>query len=142
MRLREPRVPAAESVVIDTDRWPVVRIQFPSRALSDAALGDFLERADEMLDTGGQCAAILDMERATFVPSATQRARFAGWMRANGDRNRRQIVGTAILAKSAILRGTITAIYWLQKPVTPQHVAADLGDAVRWCQTQLGVPAR
>lgn len=45
--------------------------------------------------------------------------------------------GSALLARSAITSGIITAVFWLSKPSYPTKVFSDLREAERWARLQL-----
>lgn len=46
--------------------------------------------------------------------------------------------GTAFVLPSAIVRGIVTAIYWLVPPPYPHRVFSNVPDAEAWARAQLG----
>ncbi len=73
----------------------------------------------------------------TRSPTPVQRRRFAEFEKEVEDRDREFTSGTAIIAKSGLQRGLITAIYWLAPPVYPYRICRSVAEAVDWCKGQL-----
>jgi hypothetical protein len=67
------------------------------------------------------------------VPEAPTRRRIAEWSKAQEDRTRAYHLGTAMIVRSAVVRGALTAINWLSRPITPQPVYTDPREGAEWC---------
>ncbi len=48
--------------------------------------------------------------------------------------------GMAIVAKTALMRGATTAVYWLSPPVYDYKIVSSLFEAIRWGHSQLEKP--
>ena len=105
--------------------------------MSDDGLRALLARIDALVAERRRVALGVDFRPLREVPNATQRAELARWMRGAAERNADVIVATAHVVSSALLRGAMTAVHWIQRPVTPQYVATDLADAEAWCRARL-----
>lgn len=68
-------------------------------------------------------------------PGAKERKLIAEW--AGSERVRSSAaelcVGSATLARGAIERGALTAIFWLWRPSCPYHVTSSNDEALDWC---------
>jgi hypothetical protein len=123
--------------LISTARFPLVNVTMPAGAMSDDGLRSLLARIDQLVAERKRIALVVDYRPLNEVPNPTQRAELARWMRETARGNQDVIIATAHVVASTLLRGAITAVNWIQRPVTPQYVAADLAEAERWCRTRL-----
>jgi hypothetical protein len=73
---------------------------------------------------------ITDIARMRQVAPAGQRTIAAEWLKRNAALARRTSVGGATVSPSAILRGIITAVFWLQPSPTPFFVLATRHEAM------------
>jgi hypothetical protein len=122
------------------DFVPLARI---SGAVADARAEDFLDRdlsddlatllremqADHAL--GRRFASIVDLTGAPPL-NAKQRAVVGAWIKETRDLSRQTSISIAFVAPSTLLRGVLTAIFWVQSFGFPQRVSATLDDAITW----------
>jgi len=80
-------------------------------------------------------AAVLEM-------SAAQRRRFADFQVRMQEHDRRLTVGVALCAPNAIVRGFVTAVYWLKSPVYPHRFVQSRAEGLQWLREQLAKPER
>jgi len=78
---------------------------------------------------------ITDTRGITEIPGADVRKLVAAWMEKNASGH--TSLGSATIVKSAVMRGALTALYWLFEPPTAQYVASDWQDAHAWGVSKL-----
>ncbi|MCB9530148.1 MAG: hypothetical protein H6721_00490 [Sandaracinus sp.] len=105
--------------------------------VSDVALAEFLAevvRAGPTLDSPHSW--VLDF-REVKSTTAVQRKMFADFQLQTEPLDRRHNAGSALVMTSGLVRGFVTAVFWLKPPVYPTQTVASLDEGVRWAATQL-----
>jgi hypothetical protein len=129
------------AVRIDDSRFPVVVVTFPG-SYSDPEFEDYLERMTRLLERKKKNVTILDARQASTT-TAKQRAKQATWIKAHDALLKEFSCGSAFVIESALVRGALTAILWLQ-PMPVQHaVVPTMEAAEQWALRRLieaGVP--
>jgi hypothetical protein len=123
--MREGRVRFFEGISIDCTRWPLILWESPSVRVSDESSGAALGWLEELWRTtpaGTKSFTLLDLSRMQEIAPATQRKYAAEFMDRNRNLQRRASVGGAIVATSALVRGAITAVFWLRSPAVETRV--------------------
>lgn len=64
--------------------------------------------------------------------TATQRARLADWRARFGGLQRTRVTRVAYLVRGPLLRGVLTASFWLRQPRAPTRVFERETDALKW----------
>ena len=120
---------------IDTRDWPVVLMDLPERRIEDSHLHEGLACLEQLLSDCGKSGTktyqITDLTRMREVAPASQRKYAAEWTRRTLTLQRLASLGGANVTPSAILRGLITAIHWLQPPAMPTTFFATREEAYR-----------
>lgn len=121
---------------VDDRRAPLYVTTYPKETTDDS-LREYLElqlawlaRLDEPV------AWILDLsklERST----AARRSMFASYLRRFGSLARHHLAGAAIVAPSALVRGFVTAVFWVYRPTAPVSFFATLAEAEAWAGDRL-----
>lgn len=83
------------------------------------------------LESQRKCVFVVDMRDAA-PPQATQRRIASDWMKKNVDRFMGVSLGAAFVISSPLVRGALTAVFWLQPLKVPHDMFGHLDDAVRW----------
>lgn len=123
------------AIEFDDTQWPLVIVTFEGVS-TEPEFDDYLRRMSGYLARKETIATVLDATRAGPTPP-TQRRKQAEWMRENEAVLRRQSAGTAFVISSAVVRGVLTAILWLQ-PIPQEHVVvATRAEGIRWAREQL-----
>ena len=78
-----------------------------------------------------RCISVIDCSFGTSV-TAVQRAMYADWMKASKPLLDACLVGTAYVMPSVLVRGALTAIFWLTRLSTPHAVHRELDEGLRW----------
>ena len=122
------------SIRFEDTRWPLAVITFegePSDADFDgylATLARYIGRADRERIRYG---CVLDATTVTGL-SASQRKRMGDWMRTHAVETERACAGIAFVISSGVVRGLLTAIFWLAPMPTAHTVVATRAEAERW----------
>jgi hypothetical protein len=106
-----------------------------SGAVADAEFASWLERYRQIHETAkarGQLLAILYDLTAAAPLSAQQRRMQADWLQQHEPLGREVTLGAAFVTTSAIIRGVLTAIFWVRPPYAPHHVCAQLDEGLDW----------
>ena len=109
--------------------------------MSDGELQQLLDRFWEVAkNTGDRYALVLDLSIAPPMPPR-QRQLLTDQMRAAEGELAIDCVGTALVFRSPLMRGLLTAIFWLFKPPYPTRAFASADPARAWLQALLGQSA-
>jgi hypothetical protein len=123
-----------ESWRIDTTRWPIMIITVLSPSIRDDCLRKSLSVAISMLaERGGPYSLVLDNRLVNYLP-AMQRKMIADSMALRAERARSLCRGMALVMVSPLVKGLLTAIFWLRQPVIPTRVFTQLDEALVWAR--------
>jgi hypothetical protein len=119
------------AIVMSTQRWPVVVINFPP-AFSDADLEEHLLECERLLRREQPFYCIRDLTQIKQVPGATLRRTAATWEQANRAALGRVLIGVANVSASTLVRGAMTAMRWISPSPFPETTVSTLQEALRW----------
>ncbi len=123
-------------ITIDDSRHPIVVVTFVGGA-TDAEFHDYLARMEQLVIERREInCTILDATAAGNTP-AVQRRMQADWLKRNEDLLRQWSAGTAFVITSPIVRGLLTAIFWMSPMAAPHTIVASLDEAEHWAASQL-----
>jgi hypothetical protein len=124
-------------VIVDETRWPVVIARWPPEPTVEGT-NRYFDRVADLLARRQRFSLVLDATAVSNTPATVRRE--AG-TRLNEQREVRRIwvAGEATISRSLVLRGVLTAIYWLAPPGYPTHVCDDELTACNWARRQLEV---
>ncbi len=105
-------------------------------AISDDELEDYLREVDAIHRRRKLHAVIVDARTSTR-PTSAQRARVGEWMRANERVFRTWTSSFAFVVLNPLVRGALTAIFWLSPAPVPTLFTGDIEEARRWSLEQL-----
>ena len=120
----------ARTISHRTDTWPIVVSTIIGKEHSEETLREaygawtgYMERGPHVL--------IMDMTRGTAGATAAQRARVAAWIEQNEPllRARKQLAHVMVM-DSPVMRGIVTAVFWLRPAANPHYTARTLNEAV------------
>jgi hypothetical protein len=121
----------------DDKYLPIVTVIFDRDGCSDGDIESMIAGFEGLMARQAKYSVVFDGGGLRAIPNARQRKRVTEWEREHAQLIRRLNVGTALVADSALVRGAVTATRWLSKPVAPETVFANLGDAGTWCLARL-----
>jgi hypothetical protein len=100
-------------------------------------LSFMFERFSAVWQARERYAFIMDTSLAHNAPNASERQLIAHWTKASEEQVDRYSVGAAIIFRSALIRGSLTAIAWISHSARPIVYVANRADAGRWCAERL-----
>jgi hypothetical protein len=118
------------ALLYDDSRAPLVVVTSTGES-SNEDYDAYLERLTALVRRRQRYAIVFDARRSAR-PTPRQRQKQADWMQANSSAIRSYNVGIAFVIDSAIVRGALTAILWLQETPSPHKVFASLDGAEQW----------
>ncbi len=122
------------SIRIETTDWPLILMDCGTFRDKDADLHASLicieELMRECVKTREKCVQVTDLSKVTSMPSAVQRKIAGDWVKSTIDLQKAVSLGGVNVTPSAIVRGIITAIGWIQKPTTPVLYVATRSEAL------------
>jgi hypothetical protein len=121
---------------VEREELPVLRLRFVED-YTDDELQEFLCELDAVLALAGRKVCIIDLNQATPA-TAKQRKLITDWIRDNDSVLSRDFSAAAIVTDSALIRGTVTAVFWIRPLPLPTHVAATMEEARDWLRPYLG----
>ncbi len=89
-----------------------------------------------LYSTGQRNAVIIDPSGMDDVP-ANLRKRAGEWRKGHQDLFRETIIAAAYITPSALMRGVITAIFWVSTPVVPVQTFATQTEALAWLERRV-----
>lgn len=100
------------------------------------ALGAFRAALSEDQRTGRKTVVVLDLRRSTVL-TPSQRWMTAVWMKEVTPLFERTTFGTVFIVESALVRGVLSTLLWVQRGGTPYAIVRDQDAAMRWALERL-----
>ena len=120
----------------DDSEWPLVK-EGMSGTIDDATLDRYFATLAGYLGRGERYAVLFDARAARGMP-AVQRRRLSERLAVHREQLRTYHAAIAIVTRSPIIAGLVTAVYWLAPPPYAYRVFADdLPAAEAWVRAQL-----
>lgn len=85
----------------------------------------------QMQRDGARCISVVDCSFGTKV-SAVQRRMYADWINESGELLSGCLVGAAFVMPSIVVRGALTAVFWVARLSAPHTVHNTLEGALEW----------
>jgi len=121
------------AIDLDLRGWPVVVTRPHAGTLLDSELENYLIRfRAEIRARPGQYVSVVDLLESPML-TPTQRKILASGM-GSDEASQQRCLGAALIFDSVLLRGVLTAIFWLRKPEHEVRVFGTLGDASEWAK--------
>jgi hypothetical protein len=121
---------------IDLSRYPLVVVTFVGLA-TEAEFDAYLAAMTKMINERKQKnVVILDATQSGRSPPS-QRKKQARWIKEHEHLLRAYSFGTAFVITSALVRGVLTAIFWVQPLPNDYTIVATLEEAERWAAAKL-----
>jgi len=126
--------------IIDDSGWPILAITYPPIVTPEEAelhyeeLTTYLQRS--------QPFGVLIDARPADVPNAPERARIAAFLRETAHLSARTVVGVALVMKTTVGRGVMTAVLWLFTPPFPVQHVTSICEGRQWLEERLMPPPR
>jgi hypothetical protein len=105
----------------------------PPAKLTDALVDTLLSELTEHLMRGEPYVLLFDLS-TTAVPNAFQRRKLAEHMATHDATIRNLVRGLAIVAPNPLVRGMVTAMFWIVPPPVPSHMCGSHAEAIAWAR--------
>lgn len=139
--MNDTRYPAVRHAWFDASRAPLYVWTFPVH-IDDATLEDAIAAHRDWRGVAAfPCAFVVDLSQLRHA-TARQRWMVARHMLDATDHSRRYVVATAVVVPTAFHRALASAVFWIQRPPTPVHVATIFDEAMHYCEQRLVVAER
>ena len=126
-------------LIFDETAWPLAYVRYPSNGLNDEGLEVFLERILSYLRRHEKFACLVDCRGMTMAHTANQRRRITEWLaEPELERLSPHAVGIAVLFRSTLIRGALTAVNWVKPPPAPVKAFGSVADAAPWLRDRIG----
>jgi hypothetical protein len=113
----------------------VVTVTPPSE-LTDAAVASVLRQLEARLARNSRHVLIFDMTQ-TGTPNAIQRQMLAAHMKKNRELIRRSVLALGVVVQSSLVRGVLTAIFWIEAPPVPHQIFETSIEAASWARAHV-----
>ncbi len=123
----------------DDSAWPIV-VSRASGESTDEDMAGYLLMGERLLARRQPHVLIVDATAGRSLNSV-HRKMVAEWNSRYSVALRRYRVGLVLVTPSALLRGMVTAIYWVSPAPFPYQPVATLEEAVAWANQQLAAAA-
>lgn len=119
----------------DLERWPIAVCRAYGESTDDD-LRAYTGRLSELLAREQRHVLIVDASGAKTL-KGTHRQMVAEWNKANAEKLAKYRVGLVLVTRSAVLRGMITAVYWVFTPPFPYKAVDSIDSAFVWARERL-----
>ena len=127
-------------IQFDTQSDPIIWIHFAG-AVTEREFDTYLETMTRYVNRGTPTLFLYDALQSQ-VPSATQRQKQAAWLERHEAALRRNSLGTAFVIANPLIRGALTAIFWIRPTPVPYIVTGTRSEAERWARGLVAGEAR
>jgi hypothetical protein len=120
----------------DESAWPVV-VACPVGESTDGDVEEYVRRHDALVARGEAHVVVMDSRQGKLM-RPEHRKRLAAWIASHAAELRKCRMGLAFVSNSALVRGMLTATYWLSPPPYPYRTFSSLDEAMAWARSLLG----
>ncbi len=124
------------AVHVETRFWPIVYARLEGE-VTEADVASMATAFDRVFARASTFATVADLRHVLGVAGAKERKAIADWLQTIEPQMKAYCVGSSNLMRSSLIRGALTAIYWIFTPPVPQQQPGRPDDATRWCAERL-----
>jgi len=122
-------------IKVDETHWPLAVFTFGGQVTAEE-LEAYLKASERMLKRNEQYIGLVLTEKMSPLELPLMR-RQAAWIKEHHAQLRDQSLGVALVIPSAMLRGVLKAILWLQPMPQPHSVTSTTEEALAWIRARL-----
>jgi hypothetical protein len=122
---------------IDTSAWPLMIITLPAGNIPDDEVVSLLNKYTQIIKEKVEPYALVMDVSKTAKLNLKQRKMLVDQMKANKEFTEKYCKGNALVFKSALLQGILTAMFWIFKPKYETKIFTQVPDAIAWAQSKL-----
>lgn len=116
---------------MDSSRAPIFEVRFPPN-VTDAELLDYFTACETWSKSvTSPVGWVIDLSNVVGV-TAKQRALFAEYQERQTAFDRRYTRAAGLVVANSVVRGFVTAVYWLKPPVYQYDIFGRREEALRW----------
>jgi len=119
----------------DDSKWPYL-VCLASGESSDADMDTYIQVLADKLARRERHVLIVDAREGQLL-RGTHRKRVAHWNSENAEQLTRYRAGLVLVTPSIMLRGMVTAIYWLHPAPFPYKAVGTMEEGEKWADRQL-----
>jgi hypothetical protein len=130
---------AIEPARFDDTAWPLLIIRMPALMNNIVVVRSIIDGFEGVYRKNERFASILDGSAVAKFPGTLERKALMDWVgnEARIETERSLSVATALVLTSGPMRAFVSALNWVNRPVTPQKVTATREEAIEWCCERL-----
>ncbi len=141
MRRRGDEVHSRPRVVVSyLERSRGVVWVTPPSTPRESEIDQVLAELETQLRSGERYVLIFDLSHGA-MPNAVQRQKLAAHVRDNEQHIRRSVRSIGVVLTSPLVRGIVTAIFWISPPPVPYRFFTTRAEAANWAQSLVDAPA-
>lgn len=106
----------------------------PPLTLGPGVIEELLTELETQLRSGVRYVLIFDLTHAA-IPNAMQRQKLAAHVRDNEQDIRRSVRSVGVVHTSPLVRGIVTAIFWVSPPPVPYRFFTTREEAASWAES-------
>lgn len=115
------------SITVDPSAWPLVRVTYID-SVDDATFDAYVREQAALLERREPYVILFDA-RNSGMPNARQRQRMAEYSREHEADLKKYCKRGVFVISSSVVRGALTAIFWVQPLPFPHDVVATMAEA-------------
>ncbi len=131
----------ANSFTVDSSLWPLVVVHLPREPVTDQEIERFLDAERAILNRRERYVAITDASKCHAFP-AHQRRRMSAFLQETNLAAQHLCAGLAIVMANPLLRGGMTAVFWIYQPsysIKTFETVADAADFLFQAAAEAGL---
>jgi hypothetical protein len=121
-------------LLVSTADWPIVVMELPESRLADSVVKAALDHLEATMTAVAsreeKLFVVTDLTLVREIALPSQRKLTAEWMKRTCALAKAVSVGGAHVTPGALMRGVITALYWLEPPALPTVLVATRREAL------------
>jgi len=128
----------AAPIVIETHRAPIYVVRFRGKATA-AEYQAYLDELTVLIRQPFAARRVVINDATNWaISTASERAMQARWVTAHQHELRRTVDSIAFVFSSALMRGALKAVFWLQPLPVPHQIFGTFDDALGWARRRVG----
>jgi hypothetical protein len=119
----------------DASRYPLIVVQLVGAdGIQQPDPQSLIRIVDGLIEKRERVVVVYDLTDSK--PDAKRRRLLVLWLRKNSEKLSRYVIGSAIVAPTALHRGVLVSTFWFIKPKAPVEVFGHRDAAINWAIDQ------
>ena len=126
---------SSPSIELEDQLFPLVVTTFGETPMTDDDVRGYCRDLDALAERRGRFVHLIDTTRQKTSASPVQRRIFADWLSdPRAQRLAATRIGDAVVITNALVRGAVTAVFWIRPPVAPTKIFATPRESIAWIE--------